>query len=224
MPTTAGSFPGCSTRTSTVSEDKATLENLPQTAVVPMRVATIVSPSSSKTEMIDLFPQERYVSSNQVAFFLELAKQFTIKKDLPMALEYYSRALRTVNKVAAKSETEQLLMSDVLFEIGRIHMKLKDPAKSLVVFDLCYGIRQQLLDWTDKKNAVVLQHQAHLCGLLGDSESAVQVLEELLGILCCVEEDAKTLRETWLELARHQEILGMDAEAISSREEASQLP
>ena len=206
----------CSTR---VSPAKS-LQNSLQTRVIPVQTAAAVSPSSSVAEMIDYVSP---VSSDSVDFFLMLAKRFTDKKDLPMALEYFSRALRMVNKVAAKSDTEQLLMSDVLYEIGCIHMNLKDLPKSLFVFDLCHSIRRQLLDWDDKRNAIVLQQQARIYSLVGDSDSAVHVLEELLGILCCAEDDRKSLRETWLELARHQEILGMEAEASSSREEAGQL-
>mmetsp|Transcript_19395 Transcript_19395/g.36638 ORF Transcript_19395/g.36638 Transcript_19395/m.36638 type:complete len:234 (+) Transcript_19395:62-763(+) len=226
FPSASTTIPGRSPRVSSASDDRKTLESVFQTKAIPVQTTATVSPrSSSAIEMIDyLSLQTRSVASNPVGFYLMLAEQFTNKNDLPMALEYYSQALRIVNRVAPKSKTEQLRMSDILFCIGRIHLNLRDMAKALVVFDICYNIRRRILDWDDKGNAIVLQQQAYIYSSVGDSESAVQVLEELLGILCCVEVDTKTLRETWLELARHQELLGMDVEATSSREEASQLP
>jgi len=206
-------------------DDTRTLQSALHTRTKSRQSAASVSPvSPSELEMIDyLSLQTSCVSSDPVDFYLVLAKQLTKKKDFTRAFEYYSRALRILNKVAANSKKEQLKMSDVLFCIGRIHLELRDLPKALLVFDICYNIRRQLLDWDDERNAIVLQQQAYIYSSMGDSESTVQVLEELLGILCCVEYDIKILRETWLELARHQEILGLETEASSSREEASQL-
>ena len=185
----------------------------------------IVSPNE-KQEMIDyptLSLERTVVPSDSVEFFLVLAKKFTSKGMLPKALEFYARALRIVNKDAGTNEDDRLLVADILFEIGLIHLDLKDPLKALVVFDHCQNIRRQQLDWDDERNAMVLQEQARIYNVIGDSESAVKVLEELLGILCCKGKDARVLRASWLELARHQQLLGLYTEAASSREEAEQL-
>ena len=190
--------------------------------------AVTISPSnSSKTEMVDyaeLSPRVgSVVSSNQVDFFLTLAQNFVKKRLYSTALDYYSRALRIENKTAATNDTDRLLMADILFEIGHIHLKLQDLSRAIYTFDVCQSIRRQLLNWDDERNAAVLHQQARIYSMVGDSESAVRALEELLGILCCSGTNVHLLQETWLELARHQDKLGLHAEANSSRKEAKQL-
>ena len=184
-----------------------------------------ISPEA-KSEMIDyaeLSPRQEVVSTNPVELYLALARSYTNKNQLPVALDYYSLALRIENKAAPASIKDRLLMADILYEIGWIHMRLNDPVKALHTLDLCLGIRRDLLAWDDKRTATVLQRQASIYKVICDSESAVRVLEELLGILCCSTADSKTLQNTWLELARHQDALGLHSEARSSRAEANHL-
>lgn len=172
----------------------------------------------------EISPHESVVSSNQVEFFLRMAQNCAKKSLLSTALEYYSRALRIENRAAATSNKDRLLMADILFEIARIHLKQNDPFRSLYTLDLCQSIRRQLLKWDDERNAVVLHQQARIYTMVGDSESAVKALEELLGILCCSPDtNVHLLRQTWLELGRHQDKMGLHSEAESSRDEANQL-
>jgi hypothetical protein len=159
-----------------------------------------------------------------------MARKYVQHHLYSIALDYYSRALKLQHQQAASSKgddiTEQMLLVDILLEIGNVHVHVQDPMRALTSFDLCRSICQEALEWHDEKNTVVLLHQARLFTLMGDSENAVRVLEELIGILCCLTsktDNGGLLRECWLELAKHQDRLGMSLEALSSRQEAKML-
>lgn len=156
-------------------------------------------------------------SSSHLDYLLMMAQTSASKR---RALEYYSKALRIVNKTA--SDTDRLIMADILFEIGGIHLALDDPFRALTTFDLCQSIRRQLLQFDDERNATVLQQQVRIYNIIGDPESCIHSLSELIGILSSGK-DVQLLREVWLELSRQFDKLSMHAEADSSRDEANRL-
>ncbi len=163
------------------------------------------------------------VSAGTVEAFVLMARKYSDRNRFESALDCYSRALRIQNKMA-KSQADRLLLADLLFEIGTVHFQLRDAEKALAAYDLCRSIRHELLEWDDERNVLVLLEEARLFSVIGDSESGVGVLEELIGMLCCAKNhDDGLLRECWMELARHQEKLGLSGEAQSSRQEAGKL-
>ena len=163
------------------------------------------------------------VSAGTVEAFVLMARKYSDRNRFEAALDCYSRALRIQNKMA-KSQAERLFLADLLFEIGTVHFQLRDAEKALAAYDLCRSIRHELLEWDDERNVLVLLEEARLFNVIGDSESGVRVLEELIGMLCCAKNhDDGLLRECWMELARHQEKLGLSGEAQSSRQEAGKL-
>jgi hypothetical protein len=170
--------------------------------------------------------QEAKVDTTEsIEVFLRMARICAQRHLYSVALNYYSQALKLQKKSASsKCDTERLLLADIVLEIGNIHIHVQDPMRALASFDLCRSIYHDILEWHDEKNANVLFQQARVFTLIGDSESAVCVLEELTGILCCIpKKNATLLRVCWLELARHQDRLGMSSEAESSRKEAKML-
>ena len=197
--------------------DKAT--QMTTTSMQAPKPVTISPESRPMSEYPEVFAETSAVPSQKVDFFVTLAREYLKKGSLTSALDYFSRALRIQNKIAATSDQDKDRMAAILFDIAIIHLKMNDPLRALVTFDLC----QSLLRWDDERNAKILRQQANIYTTVGDSESAARVLEELLGILCSSTTNPEVLRETWLELAHHQEKLSMFQEAMSSREEASQL-
>lgn len=190
------------------------------------KISPISSPNSStmNTDVPEYDMVSSAVPSNQLEFLLTMARSYSKKGLASMALTYYSRALRIVNKLAFNSQDERLLLSVILNEIGTIHLQRSDPYKALVAFDLCLDLRRQLLDWGDERIAEILRQHVRVYNSLGDSESAAAVLEELLAVLYCASNcREEILRETWMELGRHQERLGLHEEAKSSRDEANKL-
>lgn len=196
--------------------------NSPDVTLTPIAKAKQVSPE----EMIDCcLPDDlRSVDkADTTSFCILLAQRYSQKGHGEEALAYYARALRLLNKKGLRIHNDRLLVSDILCAIAQIHLEHKDPSKAIISLDMCLGIRRELLPWDDQRIAAVLQLQASAYRVTGDSISAARVLEELLGILYCAGASIPFIRQTLLELSKHQQVLGMTFEASSSREDAKRL-
>jgi tetratricopeptide (TPR) repeat protein len=194
----------------------------PAVTLTPVAKAKQVSPE----EMIDCcLPDDFHgaVQADTTSFCVFLAQRYSEKGRGEQALTYYARALRLLNKKGLRTDNDRLLISDILSAIAQIHLEHMDPSKAIISLDLCLGIRRELLRWDDQRIATVLQQQASAYRIIGDSVSAVRVLEEMLGILYCAGASIPFIRQTLLELSKHQQVLGLEFEASSSREEAKRL-
>lgn len=155
----------------------------------------------------------------------KMGRQHYAQERFGPALLCYRTALQCKNKLI-HSEPQEIkeMYSNILFDIGAIHVQFRDWVKCREAFYYCLDVRRVFLGNNHPAVASVLLQLGQVHNALGEPQYALELLIEAHSILLLsTPEDKQALIAVWNAMGTVQKELGMIEDAESSFQEARNL-